>query len=175
MLQHREINSLEPVKLIPHDQRTCLGVTIFHVSFLIILVITINKKLTETKQNLYSNKGQSMSVMLGTWYENKIKKLKKYDLWTLPFFSRVFTINWIDVCFSPLSHFIVLHYIVTLQNVSLRQFPRKNPYLLTEFCVQIYCFVDRSYLPFDIFIFFSKYFVTYIFNLMTMKRKWKWR
>lgn len=133
MLQHREINSLEPVKLIPHDQRTCLGVTIFHVSFLIILVITINKKLTETKQNLYSNKGQSMSVMLGTWYENKIKKLKKYDLWTLPFFSRVFTINWIDVCFSPLSHFIVLHYIVTLQNVSLRQFPRKNPtYLLNS-------------------------------------------
>jgi len=52
MLQHREINKLEPVKLIPHDQRTFLGITIFQASFLAIFVITINEKLIETKQNL---------------------------------------------------------------------------------------------------------------------------
>lgn len=58
MLQHREINSLEPVKLLPHDQRTFFDITIFQVSFLKIFVIIINEKLIETKQNLYSIKNK---------------------------------------------------------------------------------------------------------------------
>lgn len=54
------------MKLTPYDQRTFLGMAIFQVSFWTVFLIIINEKLIETKQNLYSNKEQRMSVMLGT-------------------------------------------------------------------------------------------------------------
>lgn len=67
---------------------------IFLVSFWTVFLITINEKLIETKQNLYSNKEQRMSVMLGTRYENKIKKLLKNLIYEpCNFLAEVFTIN----------------------------------------------------------------------------------
>lgn len=71
------------MKLIPHDKRLFLSMAIFQVSFLIIFAITTNEKLIETN----SNKDQRMSVMLGIWYESKIKSFKKSNLSILQFLS----------------------------------------------------------------------------------------